>query len=156
MDLLMYASTRSVPTLDRRGLIYPTSLGPSVFAYVSSAVCEGSSPPHRTPLCYLRPFHRGDITSLRNCSRVCKHWVPLSRHRLSADIGALQFTQALLINVNIAGGDDTEGLSMSSQIAPEDDQLQDERTQLSSPSPQAMEFEEESLRIKSLPPWATI
>ena len=31
-------------------------------------------------------FHRDDIMSLRNCSRVCKHWVLPSRHRLFAHI----------------------------------------------------------------------
>ena len=31
-------------------------------------------------------FHRDDIMSLRNCSRVCKHWVSPSQHRLFADI----------------------------------------------------------------------
>ena len=29
---------------------------------------------------------RDDITTLRNCSRVCKHWVSPSRHRLFTDI----------------------------------------------------------------------
>ena len=37
-------------------------------------------------LAIFEHFHRDDIMSLRNCSRVCKHWATPSRHRLFADI----------------------------------------------------------------------